>query len=196
MTLESSQNDTLSQLLPFNEHRFDACLTYLAREHGKSLTQFDMVKLHVMIDVFHVLEHGTPVIGGDLWPWEHGAVVDRAYNRIMQWWYRLRETGEQPDNFHLEPYINKQVTFSPNKQSNYDDFSASEIEAMERAWDAIMTKDWTDSESYFHDPKNFMGRAWTNADAENRAIDWNEIISAYDAQYDEDHTHIKTLIRV
>lgn len=186
----------LNQLTPFNEHRFDACMTYLAREHGRSLTQYEMVKLHIMADVFHVLEYGTPIIGGSVERWPHGPVVRRAYNRLMGWWRRFQETGEQSEQFSAEPYQNKQVIFSPKKQTDFDDLSESEIDALEKAWDTISRMDWTRSQSFFHDPEFFMGRAWSNARAEGRPIDWLEIIDAYDESTGEDHSHIKRMIRL
>jgi hypothetical protein len=185
----------LSQLTPFNAHRFDVCMTYLAREHGKTLTQYDLVKLHVMSDVFHVLTYGAPIIGGALERWDHGPVIRRAYDRLMSWWHRFRETGEQSDCFAAEPYMNKQVMFSPCQRTDFDDLSESEIESLERAWDTVMSMDWTASQEFFHNPKYYMGRAWTNAKAEGRPIDWREIVDAYDLETGEDHSHIKRLIR-
>lgn len=186
----------LSQLMPFNEHRFDACLTYLSKEYGKTLTQYDMVKLHVMIDVFHVLEYGRPVIGGRVQPWEHGPVVRLAYNRIMQWWHTVKETGKQPEKFHIEHLQNKKIAFTATTDPDFDDLSETEIEAMERAWKAVMTKNWESSQAYFHDPSTFMGRAWSNASAEGRSIDWDEIIDAYDELTGENHSHVKRMIRL
>src|SRR4051794_15408033 len=72
----------LSQITPFNQHRFDAVIRYLSARHGRTLTQNDIVKIHVMTDVYHVIDYGMPVMGGQLEPWKHGAVVQRAYNRI------------------------------------------------------------------------------------------------------------------
>lgn len=188
--------ETLSQLLPFNQHRFDACLTYLMREHGKPLTQYDIVKLHVMTDVFHVLEHGTPVIGGELSPWEHGPLVKRAYDRIMGWWRRVKETDRQPAHFHVEHQANKRIAFSATDNPDYDDLSESEIEAMDRAWNVVMTKDWESLREYFHDPDQFMGYAWSKAKADKRGIDWDDIIDAYDRLHKQDHSHIKRAMRL
>lgn len=171
-------------------------MTYLAKEHGQSLTQYDMVKLHVMTDVYHVIEHGTPVIGGTLDPWDHGPVVKRAYDYLMGLWRRYRETGLSHPVFSAESSDTKKVYFSPKTPIDYDDLSESEIAAMDRAWNAVMSLDWTASQKFFHEPSSFMGRAWKNAESEQRPIDWIEIIDAYDEETGNDHQHIKRIIRL
>ena len=185
----------LSQLMPFNEHRFDACLAYLAAKHNEVLTQRQMVKLHVMIDVYHVLEHGRPVIGGALGRWDGGPVVQRAFNRVKRWWYRFSETGAQPENFCVSQGINRRIDYRSSAEISDDEFSPSELQAMEKAWGVVTSMSYAESKAFFHDPDNFMGRAWQNARRERRDLDWDEIIDAYDEDKGTDHSHIKTLIR-
>lgn len=184
----------LNQISPFNEVRFDVCMAYLSRKHGRSLTQYDMVKLHLMTDVFHTLEHGKPVIGGAVQAWDFGPLVPDAYNRLRHWTYKFDESGFQPESLSIVDRRGRSWEFLATQPVDAADFSPSELAAMDRAWDAIMGLDWTESQAYFHE-RSFVGRAWSHARREGRDMDWNEIIDEYDAEHRTDHGHIKSLIR-
>src|SRR5438034_11767384 len=75
----------LTQLQPFNDHRFDDCMAFLAAKHGRPLSVYEMMKLHAMIDVYHTLDRGKPVIGGSLWPFTNGPISRVAKSRVGQW---------------------------------------------------------------------------------------------------------------
>src|SRR5580704_9195545 len=77
--------ERLAQLQPFNEHRFDDCMAYLAAKNCRPLSVYEMMKLHVMIDVYHAIARGKPVIGGSLSPFTNGPVSRSAKSRITQW---------------------------------------------------------------------------------------------------------------
>ena len=59
----------------------------------------------------------------------------------------------------------------------------------------VENREWKKRKTFFHDPNKFMGSAWSMA-PERGPVDWNTIIDAYDKQFDEDHSHIKTLIKL
>jgi len=183
-----------SQLAPFNQHQFDRCMQWFLKYHGP-LTQIQMLKLHVMTDVFHVLQHGSPVIGGDLRKWEWGPLVPSAWGHLNQETKRYQQ-GITPYSFAVEPTKSNANMFSvpENTAVDEDEFSPSEIQAMKRAWKTIGGSRWKQIERFFHSPENFMGKAWTDAGPKNSPIDWNEIIEAYDEKSGEDHSHIKSLI--
>ena len=185
---------TLSQIIPFNENRFDACMVYLAQKHSRNLTQYEMVKLHVMADVYHTITYGQPMIGGSLEAWTNGPVVKKAYNRVAVWGHRFDETGEQSPMFNLVEQLGNANHFKPSVEADPDDFSVSEVEALEKAWDTVMSMEFRASQDYFHKPISFIGKAWHNAKLQSRAIDWNDIIDAYDTENGTDHTTLKTLI--
>ncbi len=184
----------LDQIAPFNEVRFDACMAYLSQQHSRTLTQYDMVKLHLMTDVFHTLKHAKPVIGGPIQAWDLGPVVPDAYNRIMRWTYRHEESGFQPDSFQIIDRCGKSWEFKSSQEISRAEFSESEIEAMEQAWNAFMHLTWEQSQDYFHE-KSFVGRAWAKARAEGSSMEWDEVIDEYDRENRTDHSHIKALIR-
>lgn len=186
----------LNQLLPFNESRFDACMAYLSAKHSRDLTQYDMVKLHVMTDIFHALEHGKPVIGGALDAWQFGPLVEKAYNRVRRWRFVVDETGEQPEFFEFVGQKGAADRFRAREPVNDEDLSPSEVKAMTKAWDVIMSLDWSESQDYFHSDSTFIGRAWKKAREARVGVDWDDIIDEYDRQFDENHAHIKRLVRV
>jgi len=187
----------LTQLLPFNEARFDACMAYLAKKHQRSLTKYDMVKLHVMTDVYHVLEHGKPVIGGSISPWQFGPVVARAYKRMRAWEYKYDENGTEPENYRIVGKTGNSLEFNPTCAVDEDDFSPAELTALNGAWARVMVQlaNFQESQDYFHGTTSFMGRAWNNARLQNRDLDWEEIIAEYEKDGDLAHPAVKTLIR-
>jgi hypothetical protein len=197
----SSKGSSLSQLLPFNENRFDAAMVYLSRVHDRPLTKYEMSKLHVLADVFHTLDYATPVIGGPLATWPNGPVVGPAYDRLEEWCTRYELTGQMPDRFKIEPRGELRL-FIPRAEADPDEFSDSEKAAMEKAWQTLIPlmdrgfPGYEDSQRLFHDPGTFLGRAYQWAKQEQRAIDWNDIIDAYDEIHAADHRHIKALMRV
>lgn len=190
----------LSQLAPFNEHRFDQAMVYFSRKYGRKLSQYDMMKLHVMTDIFHVLTTAKPAIGGSLESWQYGPVVRAAYNRVAKWWHDFDRTGRQPEFFRLVEQDGNAMRFEAAVEVDEDDFSDAEKAAMAAAWNA--TKDlldnWPRAERFFHDPSaSFIGSAWQEAKTQGRkAIDWNDIIDAYDQFNHTDHSHIKTLMTI
>jgi len=175
----------LSQLMPFNEHRFDSCMALLSSKHNQELTQYDMVKLHVMTDIFHTLKHGKPVIGGPLSRWPRGPVVKEAYNRVRHWGHEWDKNDAQPDLFRILRKKNKSFYFKPIVSVGQDEFSPSELTAMEEAWKAVMTKDWSGSQKFFHDDSTFVGRAWKAAGGDGTPIDWRDVVRAYQATHPE-----------
>jgi uncharacterized phage-associated protein len=184
----------LTQIMPFNECRFNACMAYLARRHQRNLTKYEMIKLHILIDVCHVQEHAKPIIGGTFSPWQFGPVEARAYKRLRAWEYKFVETGAEPEAFHLVGDGND-LQFDPRNAVDEDDFSKSELMAMETAWRRVMSMNWKESQDFFHSPQNPIGLAWTNARKENRDLDWDEIVDASGRLDGLATSAIKTLIR-
>ncbi len=168
----------ISQLAPFNEHRFKACMSYLLGREGRSLTQYDLVKLHVLIDVFHVMSHGQPVIGGQLSAWKHGPVFKRAFNLIKSWSYRKRETGEDPEGFVVTSGEINKINYATTNTPDPDDFSDIEIESMLKAWNILMKMDWNARDRYFHTDESFIGKVWKST-PENSPISWDCVIDEY-----------------
>jgi len=190
---------SLTQLQPFNEHRFDDCMAYLSAKHGRPLSTYEMMKLHVMIDVHHTLNNAMPVIGGDIWPFKNGPVPNCAKHRVADWIKKYEEAGDLPEGFKI---IDKgeRYQFDPTRVPEKDDFSESELAAMELAWrDVVLTLDQPDgfsaSQKFFHGD-TLIGEAWNKAWNRGTALDWNEIIDAYGATYSGlDYSHIKTMMR-
>ena len=179
----------VTRLIPFNPHRFDACAAYLAQQYGRPLTIFELVKHHVMTDVYHVLQTGHQAIGGELEPWPYGPVNERAFKRLKHWEHLHEETGYQPAEYEVTKA--DLYAFTPRADFNPDDTSPAELQAMDMAIDLLQRQSFGDAYRFFHGDDTFMGRAYNAAEAENRAIAWDDILDAYDALHGTDHQHIK-----
>jgi hypothetical protein len=181
----------LTQLIPFNATRFDACMSYLSQKvYGRGLTIFELVKLHVMTDVFHVLQHGHQAIGGELQPWPYGPVVEPAYHRLKHWLHSFEQKGVQPAEYRI---VGADVTaFEPTALFDPDDLSASELEAMEKAVLLLRPMSFDDSYDFFHNDLTFMGRAYNLAKSQQRALSWPDVIDAHDQIHGTNLQHLKS----
>ncbi|HEX4795293.1 MAG TPA: hypothetical protein VH370_15970 [Humisphaera sp.] len=192
----------ISQLQPFNEFRFDDCMAYLAAKYNHALSTYEMMKLHVMIDVHHTLNNAMPVIGGDIWPFVNGPVPRGAKHRVADWIKRYEEAGEAPEAFEIIDRGDR-YQFRPKQVPEADDFSESELAAMELAWQEVVPplsrpEGFAESQQFFHNASP-IGEAWDKAWKRGSALDWNEIIDAYAVALpgrESHHANIKTLLRI
>ncbi len=185
-----------NQLRPFNKERFDECMAFISAKHRSPLTQYDMVKLHIMADVYHFLNHGKPIIGGPVFRRKHGPVVQPAYARVRGWGDDWERTDAQPEAFQVVGKRRNVYIFRPLLAVGSDAFSRSELEALEQAWQCVMTKGWRVSQRFFHEEDSFIGRAWRAAGVDGQPIDWRVIVDAYRELHPEfKHAdHLKALI--
>lgn len=197
-TSKPPEQPMVKQVLPFNESRFDDCVAFLAARNGRSLNIYEIMKLHVMIDVFHTLARGKPVIGGALWPFTNGPVARHAKHHVRKWWDNYQKNGSQPERLRLVENADGarfEATAAPDEQ----EFSTSELEAMSSAWNVVIPvlaepNGFEKSQRYFHS-ESFIGRAWSRAKASGRELNWDDIIDEYDLENRTDHSHIKTIMR-
>lgn len=168
-------------------------MAYLAREeYRRPLTIFELVKHHVMIDVYMVLATGHQVIGGELKPWPFGPVVEEAYERLKGWEHRYEEShGEfQPAEYLLSD--GELTAFEPRVAADpQEDFASAEIAAMSRASALLKSMTFDQAYHFFHSPATFMGRAYTTAREDRMAIAWPDVLDAHDAIHGTDHHLIK-----
>jgi hypothetical protein len=188
----------ISQLQPFNEHRFDDCIAYLAAKHDRPLGVYEMMKLHVMIDVYHTLDRGAPVIGGTIYPFTNGPVSRSSKSRVSHWQKQYEMKARMPDGF-LVIDEGDRLRVKPARVPDEDDFSRSELAAMDRAWhDVVKLLDeggFQASQAFFH-RDGFIGRAWKKARNCGQNLDWNDIIDEYHSEHsDKDPSRIKALLR-
>jgi len=190
----------LSQLQPFNEARFDSAIALLSCKHNRALSKYEIAKLHVLMDVFHTIEHGVPIVGGNLDAWALGPVINEAYDRLEGWCDQLEYENVPPKDFIIKSEGNRRYLF-PTFKPDPDDFSKSETVAMDRAWDLLMSmlnkgyEGYQEAKAYFHSNDTFIGRAYNKARLENRPMDWHEVIDAYDELHATNHSQIKTLLQ-
>lgn len=179
----------IPKLIPFNAARFDACMAALSQIYGKPFTILDMVKLHVMTDVYHVLDTGHQAIGGALAPWKFGPVVKEAYCRLDHWYHEWQETGLEPAEYGLLP--SQYTIYQPRQQPDFDDISQSEQRAMQKAADLLRPMDFSLAYDFFHNDSTFMGRAYNRAAQEQRLLSWTDILDAHDQIAGTDSSRIK-----
>jgi len=191
----------LTQLQPFNEFRFNDCMAFLAEKHSRALSLYEMMKLHVMIDVYHTIAHGKPVIGGPIAAFTNGPVPRSSKSHIARWKKIYEQSGQMPDGFLIEEHRDR-LTFIPTQPPSRDDFSDAEIAAMDRAWTDvvyILDKDgdeegWIASQKYFH-KDSFIGRAWEHARHHGTSLDWCRILDEYKKDHqDADIDGVKSLL--
>lgn len=185
-----------SQLMPFNEEQFDRCALWLVKHLGKPPTQYDLIKFHVMTDVYHVLCCGSQIIGGPLEKWKWGPVVPRAFRRLKHETERF-ERGQKigPLEVHAGPGNIYEFTALDGAAVDDDEFSNTELSAMEEAL-KVVELPFDQSQQFFHEPNaSFMGKAWFEV-SDGSPIDWNNVVDAYDIQHRSDHGHIKALIAI
>ncbi len=188
----------ITQLQPFNEFRFDDCIAYLAYLYGHPLSIYEAMKLHVMIDVYHVLDRARPVIGGTIYPFTNGPVSRSSKSRVSAWQNRYEKFGQMPEGFE---FIDQGafLKIKPTRMPDADDFSVSEIDAMNLAWRDVVERlereGFNASQEFFHG-KGFIGKAWNKARQSGRNLDWEDIINEYDKENGSDHSRVKSLLRI
>jgi hypothetical protein len=185
----------VTALQPFNQAQFDACAGYFAWKVRRPLTQLDLIKLHVLTDFFHILARGRQVIGGEFLAWQHGPVVEDAYKRVSGWRRNFDRDGDQPPCLQVVGIEEGRCQFTATGEPDLDEFSQSEIEAMDQAVKTYNgLKGPQSANSFFHGENSYFGRAWRSAREGARGIDLIELIEGYDVQTGEDHADVKTLI--
>lgn len=187
----------LTQLMPFNEFRFDDCMAFLSVKHGRELNKYEMMKLHVMIDVHHTIMRGKPVIGGKLSPYTNGPVARIAWARVKTWINQYDRRGVFPDGFLVKEGENGH-TLRALQSPDQEDFSSAELQAMEKAWDDVIGRlqreKFQGSQDFFHG-ETAIGRAWLSAKHRGDFLDWNEIIDNYEKD-GADLSHVKAMLYV
>jgi len=165
---------------------------YFAQEvYRRPLTIFELMKHHVMTDVFHALAHGHQVIGGEMEPWPFGPVVEPAYNRLKHWEHKHEESGGVFQPAEYEILDGELAAYRPCASFDPDDMSPAEVDAMNRAADLLRPMSFDDAYRFFHSDDTFMGRAYNRALRENRALAWGEIIDAHDQIEGSNLQHLK-----
>lgn len=172
-------------------------MAFVTQRHGcDRLSIYDMVKLHVMIDLNHVAKHGRPVIGGGLNAWQFGPVIPDAFKRLRHWAYKFEESGFQPETFDIVDQRGDTFFFRPTLQIEADDFSPSEVDAMNDAWTIVMDqyKRWNQSQQYFHEAISPIGEAWKEAWDKRTSIDWRRLLDLWGKHHHVDLSDLKQIV--
>lgn len=191
----SQAREPLTQIWPFNEVRFRLCMAYLTATKAIGLPQMTAANLSLLIDLFHILRRGLPVVGGSVAAWDIGPVVTEAYHLCDEWKARHDRSGVNPGGLRVVGGGARVARFKAAGPIDLDEFSALEIEAMERAWGEIGHLNSAALRRYTCGPDTFLGQAWAAARAaDHRQMGWDQIIDAWDRCRGEDHSSMKELI--
>lgn len=63
-----------------------------------------------------------------------------------------------------------------------EEFSASEIAAMDKAYELFNSLNHDDLYAYFHSPDTFIGYAWNRARQAKTDLSWRDILDAYERE--------------
>jgi hypothetical protein len=194
--ITAAAHQPLSQLMPFDEPTLRRCMAYVTHARRRSLTQLYIVELNILIDLFHILRTGKPLIGGSVAPWELGPVVPEAYRACDAWKTDYDHFGKHPPQLKVVRRVGRKTSIKAAGPVDLDEFSQSEIDAMQQAWNEIAYLNFAGLLHYTRSPDTFLGSEYTAARSENRAMDWDRIIASYDRLHGEDHSAIRQLIRM
>lgn len=178
------------QLQPFNEPRFDAGMAWLAKEFDRPLTQYDVVKIHALADIQHVLQHHRPIIGGTLRKLKYGPVDLDALNRAKEW----KDDESAPFTFTHKRGNAMHFARKPGPTREAT-FTQSERDALVAAARTVFGMTFEESQDFFHST-SYVGRAWDSVSVSNGPIDWETIIEAYAKEKGEDAESLKDLVCV
>ncbi len=171
----------LSAVTSPNTVRRDDALYLLGSEHSRPLTQYEVCKTHVLADVFHVVQTGKVIFGGQLYAMPFGPVVKRTVDDCARWAMgavlaatHARQPPAWPPPLYPASWRgsrNQIIEFraSPSygrrDQASWDDFSDAEQTDVRRAYEKVMsmTREWERSQAYFHDPISAIGYAYERA---------------------------------
>jgi uncharacterized phage-associated protein len=185
----------VSQLKPFNASLFEDVMGFLCARYDATLTQYEVMKIHIKVDVEHTFKTGQPVIGGPLRAWPFGPVVPSAYGQVKDAIEANKVDGlevcRNEGRTHWLRFLNK---------VSEDDFSPLQVEIFDAAFAKVRSMPWKQSQAYFHGDgePNAIGYAWKLARKRQPTgkppIDWWDLIEGGE-KYDKlDLEHVKLLM--
>lgn len=179
-------------LMRFDPNTYTSTLRYLSCAHNTPLDIYDMVKLHILTDFFHILAEGEPGIGGTPKALPYGPVVQGAYGMASEW-------GGSGGDFYAVQQAGNRVLMAP-KQQDTGDLWPELIDAASQAWNLHSGMSFKQSQSFFHDSDQYFGRVWSKYkpdDGKNgwgSPIEWDEVIRAYEDISGNDCSDVLTLL--
>jgi antitoxin SocA-like protein len=198
MPTSSNTPSFVKQVLPFNQFRFEDCMAYLSAKHDRELSVYELMKLHVMIDVFHTISRGKPVIGGTFSAFRSGPVSRTAKHHVREWLDLYEEGSETPELFDATEKDADRTYFKAKESPDPDEFSKSELDAMDKAWETViplLDESFKKSQDYFHKDSP-VGKAWLCAKKAGRELNWNDIIDEFNQDTGRNHSHLKTIMQL
>jgi uncharacterized phage-associated protein len=183
----------MARTLPHDGQLLTIVMKWVSQHGGRvPLDQYDMAKMHVLSDFFHILRHGTPIVGGQVAAWSYGPVVRDTYNQAKAW-------AERGGDFKEIDRIGKASRMVPAEEITEEEkqhLPAGATVSIAKAWEIFSPMGWDESQEFFHNPANYFGNVWTKAwvRGEGTPIDWPSLVGAYEKATRQDYSHIKRLL--
>jgi hypothetical protein len=189
-------NRPLSQLQSLNTHHAERVLSYLLSWHNVALNLREMLCLHVLIEVEHVLKYERACVGGALGTWKHGPVCKRLHAHLKTLDYAYREGAKPESNLIAYASPNGRTLFvsKVDAHHNRDDLSDAELECMEAAFNNLREMPFEYGRLCFRGTLQFICNAWKSAYIKGRDMCWYEILDEYQNQTGEDISYIKSCV--
>ena len=196
LTTSFMSNRPFNQLQGLNPHHAERVLSYLLSRHNIALTIREMICLHALIEVEHVLKYGQVCTGGAFGVWKHGPICKRLYAHLKELGYAQQEGCNQNPDYLDCIGTSKRMIFlaAKNTDRNRDDLSDAELESMEAAFKQLREMTIENGIMFFRGELEFLNKAWTRAYLQNRDMCWYDVLDEYQKQTGEDMSYIKSCI--
>lgn len=173
---------------PFNPEAFERAVRYFAARSHRPLTKLDLLKLHVLADFYHLLAVGRQMIGGELFPWQHGPVNSTAYHRVGDWIEEHDRSGQDPEGLAIDSSSSRHPGFTATTPPPLEDFSEVEQRAMDRALTKYLALDEPHSvNSFFHGASTWFGRVWrAGCGQPAMALDLLDLLESYASSHPDE----------
>ena len=172
----TSPRPFLGAIMSLNAQRRDDALYLLGCEYGRPLTPYEVCKTHVLADVFHVVQTGKVIFGGNLYAMPFGPVVKRTLDDCARWSLgtiltatHARQPPAKPPPLYPSGWRGSQnqivelrasPAYDRRDQASWDDFADLEQTHVRRAYEKVAGLSWVRSQAYFHDPIPAIGYAY------------------------------------
>jgi len=138
----------------------------IARDRGKIVTQYDVVKTLFIADRRHLNEYGRPITFDNYYAMRHGPVPRNAYNLLKGDRLTVQATGAEPP-WTSEPIPGSNARkFQANTVPSEEVFSPSEIEIIEESFTVVKSLGFGQIRRITHEDAAYVD-AWEGGETGN-----------------------------
>ena len=211
----------LSQITPLNEQRRDEALYLLAQESEREMTQYDVCKVQVLADTFHVIDTGRVIFGGELVALRFGPLISSTLDACGRWALGAvaaaavaapQGSGERPplELVRREGRDNNIAVYRASldpwraEAATWESFAEPEEVNIRRAFRTVLDMpSWKESQRYFHEPISAIGYAWEKATrpypkplSTRVAMNWFDVLDGAESVDKTDVGYARSMLRL